>query len=123
MLLPCLFNFYAEYVMWSTKLDEAHTRIKIVGKNTDNLRYADETTLMSEREEELKSLLISMKTESEKNGLKLNIQNSKIMSSSTTSWWQIDGETIETATDFIFWGSKITADGDSSYVIKRRSFF
>ena len=104
MLLPCLFNFYAEYVMWSTKLDEAHTRIKIVGKNTDNLRYAEQTTLMSEREEELKSLLISMKTESEKNGLKLNIQNSKIMS--TTSWWQIDGETIETATDFIFWGSQ-----------------
>ena len=110
MLLPCLFNFYAEYVMWSVRLDEAHARIKIVGKNTANLRYADETTLMSEREEELKSLLISMKTESEKSGLKLNIQNSKIMSSSTTSWRQIDGETIETATDFILGGSKITAD-------------
>ena len=123
MLSPCLFNFYTEYVMWSAGLDEAYVGIKIVGRNTDNLRYADETTLMAEREEELKSLLISMKTESEKDGLKLNIQNSKIMSSSTITWWQIDGETMETEIDFILGGSKITADGDSSYVIKRRSFF
>ena len=92
MLSPCLFNFYTEYVMWSAGLGEAYIGIKIVGRNIDNLRYADETTLMAEREEELKSLLISMKTESEKDGLKLNIQNSKIMVSCTITSWQIDWE-------------------------------
>ena len=101
-------------------LEEAQAGIKIARRNINNLRYADETTLMAESEEELKSLLIKVKEESEKVGLKLNIQKTKIMASSPITSWQIDGETMETAADFIFWGSKITADGDCSHEIKRR---
>ena len=101
-------------------LDEAQTGIKIAGRNINNLRYADDTTLMAESEEELKSLLMKVKEESEKVGLKLNIEKTKIMASSSITSWQIDGETMKTATDFIFLGSKITADGDCSREIKRR---
>ena len=100
-------------------LDEAQAGIKISGKNINNLRYADDTTLMAESEEELKSLLMKVKDESEKVGLKLNIQKTKIIASGPTTSWQIDGETMETVRDFIFGGSKITADGDSSHEIKR----
>ena len=96
------------------------TRIKIAGRNINNLRYADDNTLMAESEEELKSLLMKVKVESEKVGLKLNIQNTKIMASGPTTSWEIDGETVETVSDFIFWGSKISADGDCSHEIKRR---
>ena len=99
--------------------DEAQAGIKIVGKNTNNLRYADDTTLMAESEKELKSLLMKLKEESEKVGLKLNIQKTKIMASGLITSWQIDEETMETVTDFIFLGSKITADGDSSHEIKK----
>ena len=102
-------------------LEEAQAGIKIAGRNINNLRYADDTTLMAESEEELKSLLMKVKEESEKVGLKLNIQKMKIMVSGPITSWQIDGETMETASDFIFGGSKITADGDCSYKIKRRS--
>ena len=103
---------------WNARL-EVQARIKIAGRNINNLRYADDTTLMTESEEELKSLLMKVKEESEKAGIKLNIQKTKIMvSGPITSWW-IDGETVETVTDFIFWGSKITADGDCSHEIKR----
>ena len=111
--------------MRNAGLDEAQDRIKITGRNINNLRYGDDTTLMAESEEELKSLLIKVKVESQKVGLKLNIQKTKIMASgpitsgSITSW-EIDGETVETVSDFIFWGSKITADGDCSHEIKRR---
>ena len=105
--------------MQNAGLDEAQAGIKIAGRNIDNLRYADDTTLMAESEEELKSLLMKMKEESEKVGLKLNIQKTKIMASSPVISWLIDGETIETGTDFIFLGSKITADGDCSHEIKR----
>ena len=105
--------------MRNVMLDEAQARIKVAGRNINNLRYADDTTLMAEREEELKSLLIKVEEESEKVGLKLNIQITKIMASSPITSWQIDGETMETVTDFIFLGSKITADGDCSYEIKR----
>ena len=115
-LSPCLFNFYEEYIMWNAGLDEAHTRIKIAGRNINNLRYADGTTLMAESEEELKSLLMKVKEESEKVGLKLNIQKTKIMASSTSTSWQID---VETVSDFIFLGSKIPADGNCSHEIKR----
>ena len=101
-------------------LEEAQAGIKIAGRNINNLRYADDSTLMAESEEELKSLLKKVKEESEKVGLKLNIQKTKIMASSPISSWQIDGETVETVADFIFLGSKITADGDSSHEIKRR---
>ena len=101
-------------------LDEARAGIKIAGRNINNLRYADDTTLMAESEEELKSLLMKVKEESEKVGLKLNIQKTKIMASSPITSWQIDGETVETVTDFIFLGSKITADGDCCHEIKRR---
>ena len=104
--------------MQNARLDEAQAGIKIAGKNVNNLRYADDTTLMTESEEELKSLL--MKEESEKVGLKLNIQKTKIMASSPTTSWEIDGETVETVTGFIFGGSEITADGDCSHEIKRR---
>ena len=107
MLSPCLFNLYAEYIMQNARLDEAQARIKISGKNINNLRYADDTTLMAESEEERKSLLMKVKEESEKVGLKLNIQNMKRMASSPITSWQIDGETMETVTDFIFLGSKI----------------
>ena len=100
-------------------LEETQAGIKIAGRNTKNLRYADDTTLMTESEEELKSLLMNVKEESEKVGLKLNIQKTKIMASGPITSWKIDGETVETASDFIFWGSKITADGDCSHEIKR----
>uniref|UniRef100_A0A4W2EQT1 RNA-directed DNA polymerase n=1 Tax=Bos indicus x Bos taurus TaxID=30522 RepID=A0A4W2EQT1_BOBOX len=117
VLSPCLFNLYAEYIMRNVGLEEAQTGIKIAGRNINNLRYADDTTVMAESEEELKSLL--MKEESEKIGLKLNIQKTKIMASSPITSWQIDGETMETVTGFILGGSKITANGDSSHEIKR----
>ena len=112
MLSPCLFNLYAEYIMRNARLDESQAGIKIVRRNINNLRYADDTTLMAESEEELKSLLMKVREESENVGLKLNIQKTKIMASSPITSWQIDGETMETARDFIFLGSKITADGD-----------
>ena len=120
ILSPCLFNFYAEYIMRNAELDEAQAGIKLAGKNINNLRYAEDTTLMAENEEELKSLLTKVKEESEKFGLKLNIQKTKIMASSPITSWQIDGETVETVADFMVLGSKITADGDCSHEIKRR---
>ena len=120
ILSPCLFNFYAEYIMRNTGLDKAQAGIKIAQRNTNNLRYADDTTLMAESEEELKSLLMKVKEESEKVGLKLNIQKTKIMASGHITSWQVDGEAVETVTDFIFLGSKITADDDCSHEIKRR---
>ena len=116
ILPPCLFNLYAEYIMRNAGLEEAQAGIKIAGRNI-NLRYADDTTLMAESEEELKSLL--MKEESEKVGLKFNIQKMKMMASGPITSWEIDGETVETVSDFIFLGSKITADGDCSHEIKR----
>ena len=119
ILSPCLFNLYAEYIMRKAGLDEAQAGIKIAGRNINNLRYADDTTLTAESEEELKSLL-KMKEESEKVDLKLNIQKTKIMASGPITSWQIDLETVETVSDFIFGGSKITADGDCSHEIKRR---
>ena len=106
--------------MRNAGLDEAQAGIKIAGRNINNLRYADDTTLMAESEEELKSLLMKVKEESEKVGLKLNIQKTKIMASGPITSWEIDGEPVETVSDFIFWGSKITADGDCSHEIKRR---
>ena len=117
---PCLFNLSADYIMLNARLDEAQVGIKIAGRNINNLRYADDTTLMAESEEELKSLLMQVKEESEKVGLKLNIQKTKIMASGPIISWQIDGETVETVTEFIFLGSKITADGNCSLEIKRR---
>ena len=105
--------------MRNAGLDEAQARIKIAGRNNNNLRYADNTTLMAESEEELKSLLMRVKEESEKVGLKLNIQKIKIIASGPITSWEIDGETVETVSDFIFWGSKITADGGCSHEIKR----
>ena len=119
ILSPCLFNLYAEYIMRNAGLDEAQAGIKISGRNINNLRYADDTTLMAESEEELKSLLMKVKEESEKVSLKLNIQKTKIMVSAPFTSWQIDGETVGTVADFIFGGSKITADGDCSHEIKR----
>ena len=115
---PCLFNLYAEYIIRNAGLEEAEAEIKIAGRNINNLRYADDTTLMAESEEELKNLLMKVKEESAKAGLKLNFWKTKIMSSSPITSWLIDGETMETATDFIFLGSKITADGDCSPEIK-----
>ena len=115
ILSPCLFNLYAEYIMRNAGLEEAQAGIKTAGRNINKLRYADDTTLMGESEEELKSLLMKVK-ESEKVGLKLNIQETKIMASGPITSWQIDGETVA---DFIFSGSKITADGDCSHEIKR----
>ena len=106
--------------MRNAGLEEAQAGIKIAGRNINNLRYADNTTLMAESEEELKSLLMKVKEESEKVGLKLNIQKTKIMASVPITSWKIDGETVETVSDFIFWGSKITADGDCGHEIKRR---
>ena len=120
ILSPCLFNFYAEHIMRNAGLEEAQAGIKIAGRNVNNLRYADDTTLMAESGEELKSLLMKVKEESENVGLKLNIQKTKIMAPSPITSWQIDGETVETVADFIFLGSKITADGDCSHEIKRR---
>ena len=119
ILSPCLFNFYAEYITRNVGLDEAQAGIKIAGRNINNLRYADDTTLLTESEEELKSLLMKVKEESEKVGLKLNIQKTKIMASGPITSWQIDGETTETVRDFIFLGSKITADGNCSHESKR----
>ena len=118
-MLPCLFNLYAEYIIRNAGLDEAQAGIKISGRNINNFRYADDTTLMAESKEELKSLLMKVKEESEKVGLKLNIQKTKIMASGPITSWQIDGETVEIVIDFIFLGSKITADGDCSHEIKR----
>ena len=106
ILSPCLFNLYAEYILWNAWLDEAQAGIKIAGRKINNLRYADDTTLMAESEEELKSLLMKVKEESERAGLKLKIQKMKIMASGPIAWWQIDGETMETVTDIIFLGSK-----------------
>ena len=120
ILSPCLFNLYVEYVMRNAELDEEQSGIKIAGRNINNLRSVDDTTLMAESEEELKSLLIKVKEESEGVGLKLNIQKTKIMASSPITSWQIDGETMETVADFILGGSKIIADGDCSHEIKRR---
>ena len=119
ILSPCLFNLYAEYIMRSAGLEEAQAGIKIARRNISNLRYADDTTLIAESEEELKSLLMKVKEESEKVGLKLSVQKTKIMASSPITSWQIDGETVS---DFIFLGSKITTDGDCSHEIKRRLF-
>ena len=119
MLSPCLFNFYAEYIMRNAGQDEAQVGIKTAGRNINNLGYADDTTLMAESKEELKSLLMKVKEESEKVGLKLNIQKTKIMASGPIPSWQIIGETVATVTDFILGGSKITADGDCSHEIKR----
>ena len=107
--------------MRNAGLEEAQAAIKIAGRNINNLRNTDDTTLMAESEEELKSLLMKVKEESEKVGLRLNIQKTKIMASSPINLWEIDGETVETVSDFIFWGSKITADGDCSHEIKRHS--
>ena len=119
ILSPCLFNVYAEYIMRKTGLDEAQAGIKIAGRNVNNLRCVDDTTLMAESKEELKSLLMKVKEESEKVGLKLNIQKTKIMASGPITSWQTDGETMEIVADFILGGSKITADGDCSHEIKR----
>ena len=115
ILSPCLFNLCAEYIMRNARLDEAQAGIKIARRNINNLRYADDTTLMAESEEELKRLLMKVKEESEKVGLKLNIQKTKIVASSPMTSWQIDGKTMETVRDFIFLGPKITADGDCSH--------
>ena len=114
-------NLYAEDIRQNARPEEAQAGTKTAGRNINNLRYAEDTTLMVEREEELKSLLMKVKEESEKVGLKLNIQKTKIMASDPITSHQIDGETMETVTDFILGGSKITADGDCSYEIKRRS--
>ena len=119
MLSPCLFNFCTEYIMWNARLDEAQAGIKIAWRNINNLRYASDTTLMAESKEELKSPLMKVKQESEKAVLKLNIQKIKIIASGPITSWQIDGETMETVTDFIFLGSKITADGNCSHKIKK----
>ena len=116
ILSPCSFNLYAEYIMRNARLDEAQAGIKITRRNINNLRYADDTTLMAESEEELKNLLMKVKEEKEKGGLKLNIQKTKIMPSGPITSWEIDGETVA---DLILGGSKITADGDCSHEIKR----
>ena len=116
---PCLFNLYAEYIIRNARLEEAQAGIKMARKNINNLRYADDSMLMAESEEELKCLLLKVKEESEKVGLKLNIQETKIMVSSPITSWQIDGETLDTVADFIYLGSKIIADCDCSHEIKR----
>ena len=118
ILSPCLFNLYADYIMRNAELDEAQAGIKIAGRNINNVRYADDTTLMAESKKELKSLLMKVKEESEIIGLKFNIQKTKIMASGPISSWQIDGEPVETVANFIFLGSKITADGGCSHEIK-----
>ena len=118
ILSPCLFNLYAEYITQNARLDEAQAGIQIARRSINNLRYADDTTLMAESEEELKSLLMKVKEESEKVGLKLSIQKTKTIASGPIISWQIDGETVETVADFILGGSKITADGDCSHEIK-----
>ena len=118
-IVTCLFNFYAEYIMRNAGLEETQAGIKIARRNINNPRYADNITLMAESKEELKSLLMKMKEESEKLGLKFNIQKTKIMASGPITSWEIDGETVKTVSDLIFGGSKITADGDCSHEIKR----
>ena len=115
----CLFNFYAEYIMRNAGLEEAQAGIKIAGRYINNLRYADDTTLMAKSEEELKRLLMNVKEENEKVGLKLNIQKMKIMASGPITSWEIDGETVEALADFILGSCKITADGECSHEIKR----
>ena len=117
ILSSCLFNLHAEYIMRNSGLEEAQAGIKTAGRDINNLRYTDDTTLMTESEEELKSLL-KVKEESEQVGLKLNIQKTKIMASGPITSWEIDGEAVETVSDFILGGSKITADGDCSHEIK-----
>ena len=119
ILSPCLFNLYAEYIMRNAGLEEAQAGIKIARRNINNHRYADDTTIMAESKEEVKSLLMKVKEESEKVGLKLKIQKTNVMASGPIISWQIYGETVETVADFIFWGSKITADGDCSHEINR----
>ena len=119
MLSPCLFNFYAEYITQNARLDEAQTAIKIAGRNINKLRIADDTTLMAESKEEIKSFWMKVKEESEKAGLKLNIQKTKTMTPGPITSWQIDGEVVETVTDFTFLDSRITADGDCRHEIKR----
>ena len=120
ILPPCLFTLHAEYIIRNAGLYEEQVGIKIAGENINNLRYADDTTLMAESEEDPKSLLMKVKVESEKVGLKLNIQKTKIMASGPITSWEIDEETVETVSDFILGGSKITADDDCSHEIKRR---
>ena len=119
LLSPCLFNLYAEHIMRNAGLDELQARIKIDGRDINSLRYADDTTLMAETEEQLKNLLMRVKEESERAGLKLNIKKTKIMASSSITAWQIEGEKVEAVTDFLFLGSKITADGDCCHEIRR----
>ena len=118
ILSPCLFNLYAEYIIRNAELEEAQAGIKIAGRNINNLRYTDDTTLMAESEEELKNLLMKVKEDSEKVGLKLNIQKTEIVASGPITSWEIDEERVETVSDFIFWGFKITADGDCSQEMK-----
>ena len=118
-IVTCLFDLYAEYIMQNAGLDEAQAGIKISRRNINNLRYADDTTLMAESEEELKSLLMKVKEKSEKAGLNSTLKKTKIIASTLFISWQIDGETTETVTDYIFLGSKITVDGDISHEIKR----
>ena len=119
ILSPCLFNLYAEYTMRNAGLDDSQSGIKFPRRNINNLRYADGTTLMAESEEKLKRLLMRVKEENVKAGLKLNIQKTEIMASGPIILWQIDGEKVETMTDFIFLGSKVTADGECSHELKR----
>ena len=119
ILSPCLFNLYAEYIMWNARLDEAQAGIKISRRNINSFRYADDTTLMAESKEELKSLLMKVKEECKKANLKLNIQKTKIMASGPITSWQIYGEKMQTVTDCIFRGSKNTVDGNCSHDIKR----
>ena len=114
----CLFNLYAEYITWNTRLDEAQAGVKIAGRNINNLRYADDTTLVAESEEELKSLLMKVKEESENAGLKFNIQKTKIMAFGPITWCQMDGETRKTVTNFILGGCRIATDGGCSHEIK-----
>ena len=121
ILSPCLVNLYAEYIMWNARLKEAQAGVRIVGRNINNLRYADDTTLMAESKEELNSLLIKVKEEREKVGLIFNIQKTKIMASGPITSQQIDGETVETVSDFILGGSKITAYGECNHEIKTLS--
>ena len=122
VLSPYLFNLHAEYIMRNAGLEETQAGIKIVGKNINNLRYADDTKLMAESEEELKSFLMKVKEESEKAGLKLNIHKTKILASSPITSWEIDGETVETVSDFIVLGSRITADSNCKHEIKTLAY-
>ena len=119
ILSPCIFNIHAEYIIWNSGLDESQAGIKTAGRNINNLWYVNDTTLMAESKEELKNLLMKVKEESEKAGLKLSIQKTKIMASGPISLWQIDGKKVEAVTDFILLGWKITADHDCSQEIKR----